>query len=293
MKSGLILFATFLASSVALGVHLERESEIRRQEGREMVYLPPPWLARYASMGHTPLIADYVWMQALQYYGNNWNRLYYFRDLHRYIDLVNELDPNFRYAYRFGAASVPFNSGRWTWHNVEASNRIIERGLERFPDDWQLLLQLGFNRGVLQRDYVGAAEAYRRAAAVPGAPLWIPQLVTRLYSTVGSLEQAKAYTEEILLNTDQPEMQEAMSRRLIEIEIEESLETVDAAIEQYQRERGADPDSISALIASGHLSRMPTDRLGGSFYIENGEARSSSLHGGRLRVFEDENELVQ
>ena len=280
-----VLLAALLASATGLGWTLHLRDQARRDQGNSLVYLPPPWIARHGSFGHPQLLADYVWLQALQYYGDEANRAQRYRDLHRYLELVVELDPDFRYAYRFGAAAIPYNTGGWTWHNVEHSTALIQRGLARFPDDWQLWLQLGFNRGVLGTDYEGAAEAYRHAASARGAPTWIPQLVTRLYSTAGSLERARAYALEILENTDQPELQETMRQRLKEIAAEESLIQIDQAIRRFREQTGEAPSTLTQLFANGLLTSLPQDPLGGTFYIENGEARSTSMEGGRLRVF--------
>ncbi len=256
-----------------------------------MVYLPPAWMARHLSFGHRHIVADYAWLQALQYYGNSWNRLFYFRDLGRYLDLATDIDPDFKIAYRFGAAAIPFNSRGWTWHNVPQSNALIEKGLRHDPNDWQLWLQLGFNRGVIGTDFEGAAEAYRSAARVPEAPSWIPQLVTRLYATAGATDRARAYAQQLLVSSDEPEVREAMQQRLWEIDIEEELQRIDDAIRRYRDDHGEVPGDVNALVTRGYLKRMPIDALGGEFVIEDGEARSTSLHKGRLRVFEEEAEM--
>ncbi len=285
-----LLLVLLLTSVVGLAVHQERDLRLRRAQGSELVYLPPAWLAKHLTFGHRYLMADYAWLQALQYYGNEWNRLYFYRDLGRYLDLSTDIDPAFTIAYRFGAASIPFNSGGWTWHNVPQSNELIEKGLRHDPNDWQLWLQLGFNRGVIGTDYEGAAEAYRNAARSPGAPTWIPQLVTRLYATAGSMDRARMYAQQILASTDEPELRETMERRLWEIDLEEQLVKIDEALRRYRADHGEDPAQVNVLVTRGYLKELPEDPFGGVFYIENGEARSSSLHKGRLRVHEEEAE---
>ena len=285
-----LLLVLLLSSVVGLAVQQERESSLRRAQGSELVYLPPSWLARHLTFGHRYLVADYAWLQALQYYGNEWNRLYFYRDLARYLDLATDIDPGFGYAYRFGAAAVPFNSGGWTWHNVPQSNELIEKGLRQDPTDWQLWLQLGFNRGVIGTDYEGAAEAYRNAARSPGSPPWIPTLVTRLYATAGSMDRARMYAQQILASTEEPELRETMERRLWEIDLEEELVKIDEALRRYRADHGEDPAQVNVLVSRGYLKELPEDPFGGVFYIENGEARSSSLHKGRLRVHEEEAE---
>ncbi len=279
-----------LAGAIALAWTLERQQREAPVQGNAIVYLPPAELARLASLGHPTLMADYYWMQALQYYGEDKNRRYHYRDLYRFIDLVVTLDPNFKYAYFFGGTAIPYNPGGWKWQNRAQAEDILLRGLERFPDDYRLWMQLGFVRGVIGTDLKGAAEAYRRGAEAPGAPPWIPKLVTRLLATAGELDRARAYAESFLEHAETPEMRLAMERRLAEIDVEATLRTLDRAIARYRERFGHDPDDVQALVDAGIIDRVPVEPLGGEYRIEAGRAISTSLHKGRLQIFREENE---
>ncbi len=249
------------------------------------VYLVPAWMARALSLGHPTLAADYYWMGALQYYGRPLNVLTAYKDLHRYIDRVNALDPDFHYAYRFGGVSVPWNRGHWRWANVPASNAILERGLERFPGDWFMWMQLGFNRGILGTDYKGAADAYRHAAAAKGSPPWLSALVTRLLATTGAVDAAETYARTVLANTRDPRIRAGMQHRLQELRSQTNLDRIQAAIDQYRQLHGAPPASIEDLVKEGLLARVPSNPLGGTYAIVHGRAYATSLRRGRLHVF--------
>lgn len=281
---GAVTCLVLFASANLVARVLQEKQRIRRDLGTEIVYLPPEWLVRRVALGRQTVAADLFWVQALQYYGEEANRPFFYRDLYRFIDLVVALDPDFEFAYRFGGTSVPYNSGRWTWHNVAESSRILERGLERFPNRWEMWMQLGFNRGIIGTDFTGAAAAFERAAACPGAPRYLAQLVTTLYATAGATDRAKAYAAEILAHAEEPEIREVMERRLIEIEIEEQLQRIDKAIADFRAAKNKDPMLVVELVLSGHLKVPPHDPLGGDFIIVDGEARSTSLERGRLRV---------
>jgi len=251
------------------------------------VYLPPVWLARALSLGHPTLAADYYWMGALQYFGRPLNVLVYYKDLHRYIDLVNALDPDFHYAYHFGGVSVPWNKGNWQWQNVPASNAILERGLARFPDDWFMWMQLGFNRGILETDYEGAADAYRHGAAAPGSPSWLSGLVTRLLATTGSVDAAQAYAEEVLAHSKDPRLKKNMRFRLRQLQSEKNRDRIENAITAYRKVHGVPPEKVADLVHAGLLPAVPKDPLGGTYEILHGHAYVTSLRQGRLRVFRE------
>ena len=154
----LALVALLLASASTAAVALQRMEALEYTEDRAIVYLPPPELAEVMSLGHRTLLADILWVQALQYSVTNFQ--HGFRDQPRFIELAVHLDPDFEYAYWWGGTTSPTNTGGWNWVNVEASNRILEKGLERFPDNWRMWLQLGFNRGIAGDDREGATEAF-------------------------------------------------------------------------------------------------------------------------------------
>ena len=97
------------------------------------VYLAPAWLARALSLGHPTLAADYYWMGALQYFGRPLNVLVAYKDLHRYIDRVNALDPDFHYAYHFGGVSVPWNLGHWQLEERPREQRHPRAGPRALP----------------------------------------------------------------------------------------------------------------------------------------------------------------
>ena len=286
-----LIVAVGVAGAVAVAWQLERIEKNQPFRPDEIVYLPPPQLAGLASLGHKTLMADYYWIQALQYYGEELNRRLHYRDLYRFIDLVVTLDPDFEQAYRFGGTAIPYHPGGWKWQNRAEAEDILLRGLKRFPDDFRMWMQLGFVRGIIGTDLAGAAEAYRRAAEVPDAPRWIPKLVTRLLATAGALDRAEAYAKSFLEHAETPEMREAMARRLKELEIERTLRRLDGAIETYRGRFGRDPESVEALVGAGLLSTVPEEPLGGEYRIEEGHAISTSLRKGRLHVFREENEF--
>lgn len=271
---------------LTVGLHVRLHHIDQRDlnnEARDVVYLPPAEIARVVSLGHATLAADYAWIQALQYYGEEANRQFHYRDLHRYIELVIDLDPRLLVAYHLGGTAVPYNTGRWQWKNVEPAKRIIQRGLEKWPEDWTMWRQLGFLQGIVGDDFAAAAESFQRAAALPGSPPWFPALVTRLFATAGELDRAEAYTMTILEHAEDPTLAQTMERRALELVIERHLQALDSAVQGYRVMTGEAPKTLDELVSFGLIVALPEDPLGGTYRLgEDGRAYSTSLQGGRL-----------
>ncbi|MFW6369126.1 MAG: hypothetical protein ACOC0J_00915, partial [Myxococcota bacterium] len=60
---------------------------------------------------------------------------------------------------------------------------------------------------------------------------------------------------------------------------------IDEATRGFVLAKGRAPVTVEELVEQGFLDEVPEDPLGGDFYFEGGEARSTSLHRGRLRPF--------
>ena len=280
---GIALITLLLAAASTAAVAMQRIETLEYTEDRAIVYLPPPEIAEVMSLGHRTLAADILWVQALQYSVSNWQHDY--RDLPRFVELAVDLDPDFEYAYWWGGTTSPHNTGGWRWVNLEASNRILEKGLERFPDNWRMWLQLGFNRGIAGDDRKGATEAFARAARIPGSPPHLGPLAARYAASTGAFDAARMYARTVIASSDDENLTELMERRLLEIDIEEALVGLDAALQEFIRRHGKAPGEVEELVNEGLVTHIPPEPLGGEYYIHEGEVRSSSLTGGRLRPF--------
>lgn len=231
-----IVAALLLAGALALEAMPGVSGGVRATAGRAsrgepwVVRLAPAESVRILALGHDEFAADWYWMGALQYYGSEANRSVYYKDLHEYLDRVVALDPGYHLPYRFGAAAIPYHKGNWVWLNLEESNRIIRKGTERFPRDWSLWLQLGFNLGLADSRYKEAAEAYRHAAEIPGSPPWVAPLAGRMIAESGDLDIASDYCDRMMNTVSDPRMKALLEKRKKEIETERVRRRLSSAL---------------------------------------------------------------
>ncbi|MFT6396156.1 MAG: hypothetical protein ACJAYU_000899 [Bradymonadia bacterium] len=96
------------------------------------------------AMGHNEAMADLLWLNALSFYG----RYRIINDdvewLDPHINAIVEVDPKFRRVYEWAGAVIMYG-GVINNESVMATNRVLERGVERFPYDWSLRMMLGIN----------------------------------------------------------------------------------------------------------------------------------------------------
>jgi len=250
----------------------------------------PPLLPREEFLhilgaSHQQLIADYFWIQAIQGIGTA-QTVEEYRDIFDYADLITNLDRNFISAYRYCAPTIPVNLGREVWVNTAESTQLLEKGVAVAPRDIFLRILLAYNHSYYHKHYQRAAELLEETAKLPGSPRYLPVLATRLYAQSGHVEAGLALAHSLFETSDDPQTQQTFERRIKELELERTLESIDAAASTYLKREGRLPSRLEELVAKGDLPAMPSDPLGGHLTIgSDGQSKSSAL-ARRLIVYE-------
>src|SRR2546430_17272640 len=95
-----VLAASLLAVGLfAVGLYLSVAYEDiapgrRRGGARDLIFLPSPQQARLLSLGFNNVVADYYWVQSLQYFTDPTEWLNQYKNLADYLDLVVGIDPD-------------------------------------------------------------------------------------------------------------------------------------------------------------------------------------------------------
>ncbi|MDR0965384.1 MAG: hypothetical protein LBM75_02570 [Myxococcales bacterium] len=249
---------------------------IETSEG-ELV-LPRPEVLKTLGAPFIHAIADLYWLRTGYAVGMAKDRLGYLR-AYRLGDLVTRLDPDFEAAYLFVGQSIPFNEGGLErWKNTDESTELLERGHARFPGNLQMRLQLAFNYSYHHRRYRAAADLLDSTRHLPGAPPYLPQLITRLYAQSGHTDRALELAELLFEMAEEEAARAIYARRIQEIRLEALLQAVEAARDRFHAREGHPPESIDELRLAQDLDALPSDPLGGDIYLskEDGRAHSTS-----------------
>jgi hypothetical protein len=247
--------------------------------------LPRASLLRVGGRAFLPLLADYYWLQAIQATGKA-NSEEEYRDIADYAQLVTDLDPDFAYVYEFAGVVVPYNRGRETWRNTEESTALLEKGVAHFPRWLFLRTLLAYNYGVFQREYARAAHLLEETARLPGAPAYLPLLATRLYAQAGSFDAASAFATQFAATASDPETRAAFEHRTKEIALERILQELDRAVAAFRERNGRLPKNVKELVASGQLTAIPEDPLGGDIRLGDDGRTYSTSQEHRLEVYD-------
>lgn len=250
----------------------------------------PPLLPREEFLhilgaSHQQLIADYFWIQAIQGIGTAQTAEEY-RDIFDYADLITNLDRNFISVYRYCAPTIPVNLGREVWVNTAESTQLLEKGVAVAPRDVFLRILLAYNHSYYHKHYQRAAELLEETAKLPSSPRYLPVLATRLYAQSGHVEAGLALARSLFETSDDPQTQQTFERRIKELELERTLESIDAAVSTYLKREGRLPSRLQELVAQGDLPTMPSDPLGGDLSIGSDGQSKSSVLARRLIVYE-------
>mgnify|MGYP000875005041 CR=1 FL=1 len=167
-----------LESSRALGSPLAAET----------LYLPPPVVLRFFSLGHPAALADLLFVRAHAYFLSHFFVDRRFEWLDVYMDSITALDPDNPRVYQWAAQTLRL--GQMINDEVVAhANRFLEAGLARFPDDWRLNMDLGFNLYFEMKGQDDAEKAayqlkardcFVKAAGQPGSPI-DPNFLAQLF----------------------------------------------------------------------------------------------------------------
>jgi len=202
------------------------EKERRRylSKGSEIVaetlYIPPPPVLKFLSLSYGTAVADLVFIRAHAYFLSHFFADRRYEWLDNYFNGMVALDPHNPKFYLWAAQVVKFGQ-IIDDETIRRSNRFLEQGLEIFPDDFKLHMDLGFNlyfeyKGKDENDKamakIKAREHFAKAASLPGAPI-DPNFVVAIFQSGYEESLGLAYALQKYFDATK-EQREQMLRRL-------------------------------------------------------------------------------
>ena len=239
---------------------------------KDLLYMPNGKYLKAISLGHAPLLADFVYLWAIQYY-SDYNQV----DRYRYVEhvfgeVIAELDPGYIDPYWLGALILT-TEGK----DEEAGLRLLDRGFEKNPSEWILPFLAGWECerfGQFDR----AAVYFDRAAKAPGAPPDLFRLKAGMTARTGNLKEAIARWQDVLDDPRNNDEARAIAARQIRtLSVRADVQDLDAAIATYRLRNGRPPRSLEDLVRTGILKALPADPDGNAYaYDPSGGTVSSA-----------------
>jgi tetratricopeptide (TPR) repeat protein len=265
----LLLLAAVYGAALARGRLVAAGAEA--DGSKELLYLPNGTYLRAISLGHAPLVADVVYLWAIQYYSD-----YDREDRYRYIqhvfgDVIGELDPAYTDPYWLGALILTTEA-----NDLEGGLGLLEKGFARNPRAWILLFLAGWECDRAGQ-YDRAATYFDRAARAPGAPHELFRLEAGMIARGGRLREAIAQWRTVL---DDPRNDEAAraiaSRQIRSLTVRADLQELEAAVAAFRERIGRAPGSLQDLVRAGIVPTLPLDPDGQEYVYDPQTERVSS-----------------
>lgn len=271
---GLLVGIAVAVLSVGL-LHAELPPSSRADS--DAAFVPRPDVARVASLGFRPLVADLYWLQAVQVVGAEMvNPAKHAPLIGRLVDVVTTVDPWVGHPYRFAAHWLTSDS-----EQVRFANRLLERAIEYHPDEWRNWFYLGFNHFYYLDDNAAAADAMQRASELEGGPPYLKRLAARLKADAAGLETAALLLSELVKTAEDPASRAQYEAALVEIDTERAARFLDDAREKYRKSAGRDIERVTDLVEGPHavLRALPPEPHGESWTLDDeGRIVSSYLN---------------
>jgi tetratricopeptide (TPR) repeat protein len=267
-----VLLLLVLAVSGAISTRARLVAiDVAGQGSKELLYMPNGKYLKAVSLGHAPLVADFVYLWAIQYYSD-----YDRSDRYKYVehvfgDVIGELDPGYTDPYWLGALILTTEA-----QDLEAGLRLLDRGFERNPSAWILPYLAGWEcdrAGQFDR----AAAYFDRAARAPGAPPDLFRLKAGMTARTGNLREAIARWQDVLDDPRNDAGARAIATRQIRtLTVRADVKDLEAAIVVFRGTHGHPPRSLAELVGEGILRALPQDPDGTAYVYDPSAGTVSS-----------------
>jgi hypothetical protein len=265
---------------IILQWRLEQEKTAIPQLQRFM-YLPQGQHLRIAVLGYHQVVADLLWLRAIQEMGERKISEEAGRWLASALDVVTTLDPHFVSVYQVGGIALTT-----LVQMPQQSNRLLEKGMQYNPQVWQLPFLLGFNYYFDLYNDQKAAEYIGHASTIPGAPDFLARFAAKLYVSARTPQVALELLAQVYTKSADENVKKALEQRIKEVLVERDLQFLEEAIRRYNDMIGEAPSVLEDLVVKRVLPKLPTEPFGGRYlYDPRTQQVRSSVIKDRMRLF--------
>lgn len=189
MTGGLII-ACILFGIGSTVIQAEQSQLRAHTDLHSEVELPSTDILQAGFLNFEEFAADLIWIQALQYFGQQERAERTPVSLDEYAKTVAGLDPYFYEIYPWFVATYRGSRFPITADDIRTMNRFLDQGIERFPNRWRLPYKAGMNYiGYSQNrtpsgrlgEVESAIDYLQKASSLPGASSNIPMTISWLY----------------------------------------------------------------------------------------------------------------
>jgi tetratricopeptide (TPR) repeat protein len=267
MTSGKGRASFFLIASVlvvfflAALLHFNLYKNYRSQSSfiSSMLYLPSGKYLKPVSFGYDTLLADFIYLWSIQYFGDPGfhPRMEYLK--HTY-DVITELDPQFIDAYQTGALFM-FYEGR----NPMAGLALLEQGMRNNPTEWILAMEAGFYCQMNLKRFDLAANYFEKATKIPGTVAFAKRALASMKFKMGDRASSLALWSEIYETSDSRSIKQTAYQHVHDLRVLIDIDSIRKAIREFQEDFGHPPLNLDQLVSKRLLKQIPVDPEGNAY----------------------------
>jgi tetratricopeptide (TPR) repeat protein len=221
---------------------------------KDLLYLPNGKYLRAVSFGQAPVVADLVYLWAIQYYSD-----YQRADRYRYVEhvfgsVITEINPLAVDPYWLGAMILNAEVG-----DLEAGLRLLDRGFARNPREW-ILPTIAAWDCYRAKQYVRAARYFDEASRVPGAPSTLARMRAGMFAKEGDYREAARQWQAVLDHAGSDEVARSIAERQVrDLTVRADLADLGSAVAAFRERFGRNPRALDELVAAGVVPGVPLD----------------------------------
>ncbi|MFQ5992786.1 MAG: tetratricopeptide repeat protein [Nitrospiraceae bacterium] len=277
LSGSLLLIIGGTAIGLLLEAERRRPASVR---AAELSYLPKGEYLKVAALGYRQMVADLIWLRAVQHLGERKQSAQGYLWAYHAVDVVTDLDPKFAFAYQ--AAGVVL--GVWAGLPHE-SVAILSKGMRHNPEVWQLPFYAGYDYFYELHDPATAAKYFRIASSLPGSPEYLPKLAARMTVEAGDPDAAMEFLERMYQSTQDQRVREGLAWRIKEVIVERDIRFLEEGVRRYRTQYGKLPLKLGDLVSGNIILQIPPEPFGGRYQLNAAEGTVTSTEvSGRLRV---------
>jgi len=267
-RSTIFVAVTLVGSLIASFFVLRRvESVYPAGSMEDVLFMPSPEFVKRASLGYSGLLADIYWMRVVQYFGSKHLRdSMQYKSLAPLLDITTTLDPQLIVAYEWGSTFLeqPPPSGAG---NIDASIRLIRKGIQNNPQNWHLYLTLGFVQYQAQHDYLAAAKTFEEGSKVPNANPALKAMAAKMLMDAGSLETASYMWQSLYEESNDKDIRRNAQLHLACLLVDRQVPILESSVGTFRKRFGRNPGSWTEMISAGLLRTVPRDPTGQPYLL--------------------------
>jgi tetratricopeptide (TPR) repeat protein len=254
MKKSFLILLLVLSCGLFMGVKVI-EDKVPRENipGASLIYIPSGKYLKHATFGYSSLMADLIYIWAIQYY-TDYTIPERYEHLDHVFSIIAELDPLYLDPYEVGAIIAVYDA-----RDPYLACKILDRGLEKNPDQWIFPYQAGHYAAIYLKDYNLAREYYKKTMAIPGAPAIAKRLYADAAFKVTDYRTAWENWLEVYETAEDDRIKKIASNHLYQVRSAVDMALLTEAIEKYKKSTGRFPKDLDQLVSSGILAAIPKD----------------------------------